>query len=92
MFYERIKKLRLVLRMNQVQLARELGVTKQSISKWESAESVPSLHMLCKIAKKFHVSADYLLGLDSQNYLDVSDLSMEEIVHIQNIVDDLRKR
>ena len=91
MFYERIKELRLSLKMNQVQFAWKLNVTKQCISKWENAEGQPSIDMLKKIAETFSVSTDYLLGLEQQNFLDVSGLTMEQIVHLQNIVNDLKE-
>ncbi|MBR0485533.1 MAG: helix-turn-helix transcriptional regulator [Oscillospiraceae bacterium] len=90
MFYERIKELRLSLKMNQVQFAWKLNITKQCVSKWESAEIQPSVDMLKKIAETFSVSTDYLLGIEPQNSIDVSGLSMEEIVHLQNIVNDLK--
>ena len=90
MFYERIKELRLALKLNQVQFAWKLNITKQCVSKWENAEIQPSVDMLRKIAETFSVSSDYLLGLEPQNYLDVSGLSMEEIAHLQNIVNDLK--
>ncbi|MDE5885586.1 MAG: helix-turn-helix domain-containing protein [Oscillospiraceae bacterium] len=91
MFYERIKELRLALRMNQVEFAKKLNVTKQCVSNWESAYIQPSIDTLARIAKIFSVSTDWLLGLDSQNILDVSGLSIEEIIHLQNIVNDLKK-
>ena len=91
MFYERIKELRLALRMNQVEFANKLNVTKQCISNWENGYIQPSIDTLIRIAKIFSVSADWLLGLDHQNVLDVSGLSMEKIVHLQNIVNDLKK-
>ena len=90
MFYERIKELRLALKLNQVQFAWKLNITKQCVSKWENAEIQPSVDMLRKIAETFSVSTDYLLGLEPQNCLDVSGLSMEEITYLQNIVNDLK--
>lgn len=90
MFYERIKELRLSLKMTQVEFARKLNVTKQCVSNWENGYIQPSIDTLQKIAKTFSVSADYLLGIDQQNTLDVSGLTMEQIIHIKNIVDDLK--
>ena len=92
MFYERIKELRLALRMNQVEFASKLNVTKQCVSNWENAYIQPSIDMLIKISKTFSVSTDWLLSLNHQNVLDVSGLSIEEIVHLQNIVNDLKNR
>ena len=91
MFYERIKELRLALKMNQVEFANKLNITKQCVSNWENAYIQPSVDMLIKIAKTFSVSTDWLLGLDSQDSLDVSELSLDEIMHLQNIINDLKK-
>lgn len=90
MFYERIKELRISLKMNQVEFGRKINVSKQCISNWENAYIQPSIDTLQKIAETFSVSADYLLGIESQNFLDVSGLSMEQIAHLQNIVNDLK--
>lgn len=78
--------------MNQVEFGKKLNVTKQSISNWENNNIQPSIDMLVKIADCFSVSTDFLLGRDTRKYLDVSDLSPTEIVHLQNIINDLRNR
>lgn len=77
--------------MSQVELAEKLNVTKQSIFNWENDNIQPSVEMLAKIAKVFSVSVDYLLGLDIQEYIDVSGLPVEVIGHLRDLVDDLRK-
>lgn len=46
---------------SQEQLAEKVGVSRQSISKWESAQSVPDMNKLLILAQIFHVSTDYLL-------------------------------
>ena len=68
MFGTRLKELRTAYDLNQVQLAKELGVSKQSISNWENDNILPSIDMLIRIAKRFSVSCDYLLELDDRNY------------------------
>jgi len=90
MFEERIKQVRASLGMNQVQFGRKLFVTKQCISNWENGNIQPSIDMLIKICTTFSVSADYLLGLSAECTLDVSGLSTEQILHIQNVVNDLK--
>ncbi|MBR7085261.1 MAG: helix-turn-helix transcriptional regulator [Oscillospiraceae bacterium] len=90
MFYERIKELRLSNKMTQVEFAHKISTSKQSVSNWESGYATPTLDMFQKICEMFHVSADYLLGLEPQNYLDVSGLTIEQIAHLQNIVNDLK--
>lgn len=90
MFYERIKELRNSLGINQVEFGRRLGVTKQCISNWENGNIQPSMDMLIKICNLFSISSDYLLGLSSELTVDVSGLSSEQILHIQNIINDIK--
>nr|WP_325241974.1 helix-turn-helix transcriptional regulator [uncultured Oscillibacter sp.] len=78
--------------MSQVELAKRLGVTKQSVSNWENDNIQPSIEMLVKLAAIFSVSTDYMLGLESGEYLDVSGLPREVIAHIRQLVDDLRAK
>ena len=92
MLNQRIKELRLARGINQVKLAEALGVTKQSVSNWENDNIQPSIEILIKLAEYFCVSTDYLLGLEEKITLDVSNLSAEEIAHIQQIINDIRKR
>lgn len=58
---------------SQEELAEKLSVSRQSVSKWESAQSVPDLNRILKLAEIFGVTTDYLLK--------------DEIETIQNVVD-----
>ncbi len=91
MLCERIKELRIANNYNQVDLARLLGVTKQSISNWENNNIMPSVEMLVKIAELFSVSTDYMLGLDDKKYIMVEGLTEEEISHVRLIIKDITK-
>ncbi len=86
----RIRELRLARGMNQVELAKKLGVTKQSVSNWENDNIQPSIEMLVKLAKCLSVTTDSLLGLESRSYLEVTGLNEAEIAHVQQIVEDIR--
>ena len=93
---ENIKQLRLARNLSQVDLAKALGVTKQSVSNWENDNIMPSIDMLIRIADFFHVTTDYLLGRDVQEpnapqMLDITGLTPRQVEHIQFIVDDLRQ-
>lgn len=57
-----IRKFRLERQMTQAQLANELGVQYQTISKWETETSVPDTAMLPKIADVFGITIDELFG------------------------------
>ena len=92
MLDRRLRALRQARKMRQVDLARRLGVTKQSVSNWENDNIQPSIEMLVKLSKTFSVTTDYLLGLDSGEYLDVSGLEPEIVAHIRQLVDALRDR
>ena len=46
---------------SQEELAAKLSVSRQSVSKWESAQSVPDLQRVIQLADLFEVSTDYLL-------------------------------
>lgn len=86
-----IKKLRTALNISQVELARKLGVSKQSVSNWENDNIQPSVEMLVKIAKCLNVSTDSLLGLDNKKSIDVSGLTDTQIAHIKQLVEDLKE-
>lgn len=46
---------------SQEELAEKLGVSRQSISKWEGAQSVPDMSRVLRLSEVFGVSIDYLL-------------------------------
>lgn len=50
--------------LTQDQLAEQLGVTAQAVSKWENDQSCPDITMLPKLAERFGISVDALLGCD----------------------------
>ena len=87
---ENIRQLRLARNLSQVDLAKVLGVTKQSISNWQNNNIQPSIDMLIRLAQFFSVSTDYLLGLDRQKYIEISELTDCQLAHIAAIIDDIR--
>ena len=46
---------------SQEELAEQMNVTRQSVSKWEGAQSVPDLDKMIRLSELFGVSTDYLL-------------------------------
>ena len=53
--------------LSQEQLAEQLIVSRQAISKWESGQSVPESEKLIAISNYFDVSLDYLLKDENEN-------------------------
>lgn len=92
MLNEQIKNLRLANHLTQVDLAKELNVTKQTVSNWENDNIQPSVDMLVKLADFFGVTTDYLLGREIMTSINAKDLSNEEIAHINLIIKDLKNR
>ncbi len=91
MFGDMVKALRLAHNLNQVQLADSLNVSKQTVSNWENNNILPSIEMLIKISNYFSVSTDFLLELDSRNYIEVTGLSDTQLAHIRQIISDILK-
>lgn len=89
---ENIRRLRMARNISQVDLAKALGVTKQSISNWENNNIQPSIDMLIRICDYFRVTTDYMLGLEEKTYIEISGLTYYELAHITAIIDDIRKQ
>ena len=89
---ENIRMLRQARNLSQVDLAKALNVTKQSVSNWENDNIQPSIDMLTRLADFFSVSTDYLLGLDQKKYVEVTGLSETEIAHISAIINDIKRK
>ncbi|MBQ3100648.1 MAG: helix-turn-helix transcriptional regulator [Clostridia bacterium] len=92
MFNERLRNLRKSRGISQVELAKCLGVTKQSVSNWENDNIQPSIEMLVKIAMFFNVTSDYLLSIDDRKFIEVSGISDSAIEHIKLIINDIKQK
>ena len=77
MLSERIKTLRKKKGMSQEELALEVHVVRQTISKWENALSVPDADELLHLAKVMEVSVNTLLGVEEKESLLYEDLVNE---------------
>lgn len=63
---ERLKELRIERKLSLEKLALQIGVSDTAIMKWEQNKSEPTALNLKQLALFFDVSADYLLGIDSE--------------------------
>ena len=61
---QRIKELRLELKLNQSEFGNSLSVSQDTISLWEKGKSLPNTEFVILICKKYNISANYLLGLE----------------------------
>ena len=78
MIYERIKKLREKQGYTQTELAKMLGVTRSCVNAWEMGLSIPTAQYIVELSQLFHVSTDYLLGLNNTQAIYIDRLSQEE--------------
>lgn len=58
---DRIQQLRKAKGISQEELAHQIGVSRQAVSKWESAQSVPDIENVIIMSDIFNVSTDYIL-------------------------------
>lgn len=67
MFYlsENLKKYRILKNLTQEDIAQYLGVTPQSVSKWERGECYPDITFLPALANILETSIDLLIGMDN---------------------------
>lgn len=64
--HEKIYELRKKEGLSQEALAEKLGVSRQSVSKWETGEATPEVSKLLSLSKLFGVTTDYLLDDESE--------------------------
>lgn len=81
---DKIIELRKKSGMTQDELAEKLGVSRQSVSKWESAQSTPDLGRILKMSEIFSVSTDVLLK-DELN-LD-NNITADSTADVPNVIE-----
>lgn len=91
-FGEKLKMLRTGQNLTQQQLATRLGVAKSVVSYYESGDRFPSYDVLVKIAYTFHTTTDYLLDIQRQRVIDVSDLSEDDIAVVTTVIEALKRK
>lgn len=98
---DKISELRRENGMSQEDLAEKLDVSRQSVSKWESGNSIPDLDKILKLSEVFAVSTDYLLKDDAlpetsavagENERKLRSVSLEEAGEYMDVVTDSAKK
>ena len=69
-----------------------MGVGTSTIASYETQDRLPSISMLIKLAEEFNVTIEYLLGINKNKTIDVSDLTGEQISAINVVIDQFRKK
>lgn len=100
---DKIMKLRKQCGWSQEELAEQLGISRQSVSKWESGTSIPDLEKIIKMSGIFGVTTDYLLKdeieeITLENSVDICEeegvrtISMEEANSFMDMTKNLAGR
>lgn len=63
---EKLTRLRIQAGLSQIELGEELGISRQTISKWEAGTTTPSYENLARLGQLYHVSVDSLLDDESK--------------------------
>ncbi len=77
-FSEKLITLRKGRDLTQEQLAEQLKVSRQSISKWESGQVIPEVEKIVELSRVFNVTLDYLLKPSEIDELSVKTDMLEQ--------------
>ena len=81
-FADKLIDLRKKNRWSQEELAEKLNVSRQAVSKWEGAQSVPDMGRIIQLSELFGVSTDYLLTGKRAGDESIRD-------SVENVMDEL---
>ena len=92
-FYEKLVILRKKNNLSQEQLADKLGVSRQAVSKWESASSVPDMEKMMQLCKILNCTLEELVddGVGGRNPEKTSDGKLNFKEYYQEFLDFITK-
>ncbi len=91
-FGTRLRQLRKERNLTQKQLAAQIRVQNSIILFYENGDRLPSPETIKKLAAVFHVSADYLMGIEKKESIDVTGLDEDDKNLVRMLVDKLREK
>ena len=77
MLLERLKLLRRSVNLSQQEVAQKIHITREAYSMYENGHRQPPYDILISLARYYHVSVDYLLGI-TDSPLPVAEITAEE--------------
>ena len=90
-FPSRLKELRKERQLRQEDLAFDLNVSRQTISKYERGQRQPDYRMLIEIADYFQVSLDYLFGRTDIKSINILDDRVSRWIWPAKVAEDKEK-
>ncbi len=76
---ENIRRLRRNADITQEELAERMGVSYQSVSRWETGTTYPDMELLPSLAELFSVTVDELLGMSDEKKEQLADAAFDEL-------------
>jgi len=83
---ERIKRLRKSKGKTQEQVAAALLLNRRAVSSYEKNEREPNLETIVLLARYFHVTTDYLLGVGRNRSINANGLTEKEYLLVKELV------
>ncbi len=77
---EKLIQLRKKEGLSQEEVAEKLNVSRQTVSKWETDQTVPELFKIKSLSQLYNISYDYLIGENKPNL---------DVISIESIVDEI---
>lgn len=88
----KLKTLRMQKKLTQKQVAERIGLAISAVSSYEAGTRYPSYEVLIKLARIYHVSTDYLLGMTEKRIVDTTGLNEEEVATVSQLVELLKRK
>ncbi len=88
---ENIKRLRIQKHLTQTELGKMVGVTTSTIAAYESQDRLPSIAVLIKLSAVLNISIEYLLGINKNKTIDVSELTDKQILTVNSVVEQFKE-
>lgn len=88
-FGDNLKKLRKLRKLSQEELAFKVGVSRQSVSKWETGEAYPEMNNILELCKIFHCNINDLIHEDMS---DIDSLDEEIKMNVVKFKKDKQKK
>ena len=88
-FADNLKNLRKSKKISQEQLAEKVGVSRQSVSKWETSEAYPEMNNILELCKIFHCNINDLVN---DNMIDLDSLDEEVKMSVVKLKKEKQKQ
>ncbi len=86
-----LKELRSKSNLTQEKLAKQIGITKAVVSRYETNQIVPPFETVRAIARIFNVSLDYLGGNERGGTVSTVGISPQQVEIVENLIEQLKK-